>query len=503
VLSSRLAGLSRVRLVLLAAGLFVLLAGPTAVAFFSGGFFTEAQAWAGLAAWLLVAGGLVLRVGPRPAGTAAWLAIGGLGLLAVWTLASMAWAPIVGSAYNAGQLVVMYAGVLVAASLWLARPAVWPWVEPALALGVLIVIGYGISERLLPGALHFSRSVSAGGRLEQPLTYWNAIGELAAVGFVLCARLAGSPHRPRWMSGMALAACAPLAVGLYLSFSRGALFACLAGLVAVLVAAPFRAQLRALVLALVTGGLATAAAAPLHGVTALSGSLSSREGQGAIVLAVMAVVMAAAAALAPRFVGSGDADRRLPLPRRAPWIALALICGGLAVAIAVGAKETTPTVSPALSGGASRLASLQSDRYAYWDVALRAFSSQPLHGVGAGGWAVWWLRYRTVPTFAQDTHSLPLQTLAELGLVGLALLALMAGGIAAAARAAVRAAPQLAPGAIGGLVAYAAHAPLDWDWQMPAVTLVAVVLAGLTVGLRGAVTAEPQVLAPRASAATP
>jgi hypothetical protein len=30
-------------------------------------------------------------------------------------------------------------------------------------------------------------------------------------------------------------------------------------------------------------------------------------------------------------------------------------------------------------------------------------------------------------------------------------------------------------------VAYAAHAPLDWDWQMPAVTLVALVLAGLIV----------------------
>jgi hypothetical protein len=30
-------------------------------------------------------------------------------------------------------------------------------------------------------------------------------------------------------------------------------------------------------------------------------------------------------------------------------------------------------------------------------------------------------------------------------------------------------------------VAYAAHAPLDWDWQMPAVTLVALILAGLVL----------------------
>jgi O-antigen ligase len=458
----------------------VLLAGPTVLAFFSGGFFTEAQVWAGLVAWLLVAAALVLRAGPGPLSRAAWVAIAGVGLLALWTLGSMAWAPIVGSAYHAGQLVVLYTGIVVAACLLLASPAVRAWVEPALALGVLVVIGYGISERLLPGVLHLSHSVSAEGRLEQPLTYWNAMGELAAIGFVLCAALAGSPHRPRWLIRLAAAGCAPLAVGLYLSFSRGALFACVAGLIAVLVAAPVRAQRRALILVVVAGGLAIAAAAPLHGVTGLSGSLNTRELQGAIVLGVLVVLMLAAGAIAPRLVGSGTAGHPLRLPRRAPWIALVLICAGLAVAITVGAKETT--VSPSLSGGASRLTSLESDRYAYWDVALRAFSSQPIHGVGAGGWELWWLHYRTVPAFAQDAHSLPLQTLAELGLVGLALLGMLVGGVAAACHRAHLVSPGFTSGATGAIVAYAAHAPLDWDWQMPAVTLVALVLVGMVLG---------------------
>ena len=65
------------------------------------------------------------------------------------------------------------------------------------------------------------------------------MGELAAIGFVLCARLAGDASRP---AGAALraaaAAAAPLGMGLYLSFSRGALFACAAGLVALIVVAP-------------------------------------------------------------------------------------------------------------------------------------------------------------------------------------------------------------------------------------------------------------------------
>jgi O-antigen ligase len=95
---------------------------------------------------------------------------------------------------------------------------------------------------------------------------------------------------------------------------------------------------------------------------------------------------------------------------------------------------------------------------------------------------VWWLRYRTLNAFAQDAHSLPLQTAAELGLVGLVLLGMLFGGVAVVARQVHRTAPSLAAGPIAALVVYAVHSPLDWDWQMPAVTLVAVVLAGMLLG---------------------
>jgi hypothetical protein len=96
---------------------------------------------------------------------------------------------------------------------------------------------------------------------------------------------------------------------------------------------------------------------------------------------------------------------------------------------------------------------------------------------------VWWLRYRPFDEFATDAHSLPLQTMAELGLVGLALLAVFLAGVGVAARGAERAAPALAAGPIAAVVAYAAHAPLDWDWQMPAVTVIAIVLAGMLLAL--------------------
>src|SRR5256885_914001 len=80
-------------------------------------------------------------------------------------------------------------------------------------------------RRLLPALVPRTAGVRAGGRLEQPLTYWNATGALAAIGFVLSARLAGDRSRAGALRAAAVAACAPLALGVYLSFSRGALAA--------------------------------------------------------------------------------------------------------------------------------------------------------------------------------------------------------------------------------------------------------------------------------------
>ncbi|MGB9185276.1 MAG: O-antigen ligase family protein [Solirubrobacteraceae bacterium] len=456
----------------------LLLAAPTALAFFSGGYFDEARAWAGAGVWLAVV--VAALAGARvPRERSAWLALGSLALLAAWTLLSLTWAPIAGRAYHAGQIAILYLGALLAAATLL-RGRLLSWVEPALAAGTVIVVGYGLAGRLLPGWLHYARSVSAGGRLEQPLTYWNAMGELAALGLVLCARLAGDRARPRGLRAAAVAACAPLGLGLYVSFSRGALFAGLAGLIALLTMAPRREQLQGIAASLAAAVLAALASAAFSGVTALSGSLSSRETQGAIVLLLL-VVVAGLTGTAHYILGNRGVQGELRLPPRTPWIAAGAIAIGLALAIVVGARESSVR-SQALAGGATRLVSLQSNRYDYWSVAIRAFASSPLHGVGAGGWSVDWLRWRHVNEAAQDAHSLPLQTLAELGLVGIVLLAgFVTGVVLAAARALRRSRSAVGPAA--AVVAYFAHSPLDWDWQMPALTLVAIALIGALLAI--------------------
>jgi hypothetical protein len=464
-----------------AAGL--LLAAPTVLAFFTGGYFAPARTIAGAAMWLLVA---LTLLGARPdrgrsstrATVPAVSALAALAGLAVWTGLSITWAPIAGRAYGATQITTLYLGAVLAAYLLARRsPIAVGALEPALALGITIVTGYGLAERLLPGLLHYSRSVSAQGRLEQPLTYWNAMGELAALGLVLVARLAGDPRRPRAIRRLAAAAAAPLGAALYVSFSRGALFAALAGLVTVTVAAPSRAQARATAVALGAAILAAAAIGPLHGVTNLHGRLSSRETQGAIALGVLVLLGSLAAAVPP---GGAEAAARLKLPRRSGWIAAGIVCAGLALAIALGAKERSGVP---LSGGAQRLVSLQSNRYAYWNVALKAFAHAPLNGVGAGGWSVWWLRDRPYPDGASNAHSLELETLAELGLVGAALLAAWLAATGLAAREAHRRDPAATAGLLAVFVTWLAHTPLDWDWQMPAVTLIAMCASGALLAL--------------------
>jgi hypothetical protein len=85
-----------------------------------------------------------------------------------------------------------------------------------------------------------------------------------------------------------------------------------------------------------------------------------------------------------------------------------------------------------------------------------------------------------VPVSVRDAHSLYLETLAELGLLGLALLGLaLAPPLLAAFRGASAA-------AAGGYVAFLVHAGLDWDWELPAVTLAGLLCGAALIALANA-----------------
>lgn len=384
--------------------------------FRSGGFFHEPRATLAIAAWLALAAVVVLPGAVVPSTTAGRVAILALLGLAGWTALAQLWAPLVEAAREDVWRLALYAAALPLAVVafgerWAARA-----LEPALALLALLVVGYGLLGEA--GVLDLHASFAADGRLEQPLSYWNAMGALAAVGVLLAGRVASDRTRAAWLRAVAAVALVPLLAGLYLTYSRGALAALALGLVVLALVAP--------------------EARPLW----------ARAGHRWRVA-----------------VG---------------WGAVAVLAAAL---VLVAADRASP---PARGATAERFADIGSNRADYWRVAVDSFASSPLGGVGSAGFRVEWLRERDVREGAVDAHSLYLETAAELGVVGLALLAAFAAGVAVCERRLALGDAALAAGPCAALAALALHAGIDWDWELPAVALVALLLAGAAIARAGA-----------------
>ena len=453
---------------------------PVALSFFSGGFFDEPRLWAGLAAWTTVLLAALASPRPLPRSTAGRLAVAGLGLLCAWTALSIAWSPVPGRAQDDVQRLLLYLGAFVAATAVLQHRPARRALGPALVLGILLVVGYGLAERLLPTLIDLDSSAASAGRLEQPLTYWNALGLVAAIGVLLAMSLAGDGDRRRALRAAMAAAGVPLGLGLYLSFSRGALAATALGLLVLLALAPDRrAQLRSI---LATGGAGILAALVANAYPTVT-SLDERDaGDGLLTLiAVLALSVAAA------FLVSRPPSRRSTLrtptlpnlsllrPKTATGIAVTVVVlSGLALAAVEGGPESA---SPTAGAGAARLGSIDSDRYRYWEVAATSFLEHPLKGVGSGGFLSEWLRSRESPDPSRDAHSLYLESASELGVPGLVFLLFFLGAVAAAVIRAYQIDPRSAAGLAACLAAWGFHAGLDWDWEMPAVTLPVLLLA--------------------------
>jgi hypothetical protein len=101
-------------------------------------------------------------------------------------------------------------------------------------------------------------------------------------------------------------------------------------------------------------------------------------------------------------------------------------------------------------------------------VALGAAGEHPVAGAGAGTFWQLWLEEREEPFSARDAHGLYVETLGELGVVGLVLLA--------AALVAPLAAGRRRPLLVGAYVAFLVHAGIDWDWELAGVAAAGVLL---------------------------
>jgi O-Antigen ligase len=456
------------------------LAAPTLLAFFSGGYFGVTHGQVGVLAaglaWLLLALVLVLEPEPLPASRPGRIALAGLAALTLWSTLSLVWSPLRDPGLADVERTALYLAAFAVAAAVLRDGDLRRAVEPALLAGIGIVCGYALATRLLPGIIESTPGLRAGSRLDQPLTYWNSLGALAAMGLMLALHTASDARRATLLRVAAAAGAPALGLVLYLTVSRGAHLAALGGVVVLLLLARNRRALASAVLGVAFVELLAGLAARFPAVVELQGDSAGREREALAVLGLTLVVCAAAAAsqaLLVRLEARGESwtaalRRRRALVLIAAVAALAVLVLGVT---AFGGGQAKPPPEQGLAEGPERFRTLETNRWNYWEVALESFTDAPLTGSGAHGFAADWMERRDIDETVQDGHSIYIETLAELGLPGILFLGLFVGG---AVLALVRAGE---PGWAAASSVWLLHSAVDWDWELPAVSLVFVVLA--------------------------
>ena len=406
-----------------------------------GGFEPDAWVWAGaLAAWACAVT-VVLTAAPG-ALRRAWPWVAATGGLLLWTLASTSWSADAAQSLLDARRTLVYAAVVLALVL-LARQDATRVLVLATHAAVSGLVVYALARYLLGPR---RQDQFEGHLLNQPLGYANGVGILAALGILLALGIS-SGTAPRLLRAAAGATVPPLALALQLTGSHASWLALGVGiaLAGFLEPAPLRLLTTAAAVAPPVAVLvwlgwysdyATSVAAP-------------HVGGQALCLAAAGASATAAAAVASVRPEAREASRRT---RR--LLALAAVVAALGGAAAVaGSGSTEPRAS-------------------YWHVAWHdEYRNHALLGSGAGTFGGYWARSGRALDLggALDAHSLYLETLAELGPAGLALLAAM---LLLPLRGALRSrrVPYL-PAAAGAYAAFLVHAGLDWDWELPAVVV--------------------------------
>jgi hypothetical protein len=282
-----------------------------------------------------------------------------------------------------------------------------------------------------------------------------------------------SDGRSRLSRGLAGAAVVSLTTTIYFTFSRGAWLAFAVGVGVTVASAPSRVKLLAAWLAgpLLFAGLTVFVASRADALARVNPPPDQAAREGALLLAALLVAAVAAGA-------STLTHARLRLTSRTVRTLMAVTLAVLVVlpvtALAAGRSRTAGRPVATLRGEQSVSFAL-GRRDTVWRAAWNAFGEEPLTGRGAGTFGQYWLEHRDSRLTVQDAHSLYLETLAELGIPGLALLVvLFAAPLMAGAS---RRSEPLVPASIGALTVYLTHASFEWDWELPALTVAAILVA--------------------------
>ncbi len=478
--------------------------------FEAGGFFPDATAVADVA----VAVALILRVAVSrdPFGGLTWrsaVAIASLGLFAVWTLVSAAWSHAPGRAVLEFDRVLLYVLVLVLFAALRRRRGARTALVGGFGIGSLVICVTALATRTLPASFPIRPEI-ANDRLAYPVTYWNALGLLAVLGILVFAGLSASDRLPRACRALAAGAIPIFGATLLLTFSRGAIGAGVIGLVVLCAACVSRGLLFTVLAAGPATGVAAGAAYSATALATVDPTGPAAVSQGhhvALVVGLASVASVIVRAVLARWDVRPDRPPMLGERTRRGLAILAALVIGVAGIGAVVAFDLPREISHQYDrfvlnqqikpGQAIRerlLNPANTGRLSAWRVAVDSWEADIVHGTGAGTYQNEWNRHRDNNQDLVNAHSLYLETLSDLGLVGLVLLAvclaMVVAGVASRVKGSDRA---VGAGLLAAAVAWLLHAGVDWDWQMPVITwwMFAAGGLGLARGGKGRAAAFP------------
>lgn len=368
----------------------------------------------------------------------------------------------------------------------------------AIALVALVALISRLLPDVFPEAARAARALpESANRLGFPLDYWNGLGALVGIGLPLLLHVATSASS-HFVRAAAASSLPMMILVAFLTYSRSGAAAGVIALAVYLLLCNDR-LLRAI--SLVTAGIL---AMPLvlladHWEFVADGPIanSGSSGQGVTLLVIVAGT-ALLASLIELWV-SKSMERKGPpawaRPSRRVTIWFAAVLGTVLLAAAAtfiasgkASEAWNEFKAPAsvTEQGADRFQAIGGNhRYQFWQAAFDQFETKPLTGRGSGTFEYWSNRSEDTAGFVRDAHSLYLETLGELGLVGFILLVglfglILVSGVSKTIRAPESSRSQMAA-AVAGCLGFMIVAAVDWAWELAVLPAVFFLLASVLI----------------------
>ena len=472
----------------------------TYLALSGGGYDIVARSEIGILLWWILLLGLIIGVLPRRRlGVLAWVALALFGAFVAWTWLALGWTESKEQTLAELGRIAAYLGVLALGMTLMSRHSVRSLLA-GLAVAIGLVALLAVLSRLLPSLFPANTAAKfyLTPRLEYPFDYSDGVGEFAALGLPLLLFVATDA---RTIAGRALAAAGlPVVVlCLGLTVSRGGILAAVVGVSVFFALAPDRLP------RLLTGFVAAVGSAVvmiellhLSGVRdAFHHPAPAGQRHAMLLVLILACLVVGLVQAAITAAGRrGARPKWAKVSRRQSWAVAGLIAVALFALVIVGFAsgaahhlwEEFKQPNPPINGNQYfRLLSVAgSHRYQYWTVAVTAYHTDPWKGIGPGTFQFYWAQHQTLGEFVRNAHSLWIETLAELGIIGAVLVAgffgvaMIGGGVRAFRGAIADRLPIVT--AVAAIAGFCAAAAFDWVWQIGVIPMIAMLLVAAALG---------------------